>query len=158
MTIWNHYYLPSTLDEAIELLSQAPGSARVIAGGTDLLLDLQQGRHAPVDTLVDVTRCEMLVLEMRGRLCFFGASVPLHPQIYHIRLGVGPRQALPAHARVIGGPPVRHTAVGWECGPCAAAAEGTISIQRSLLTSRLPRSGTEPSGAAYFVLGPGPSV
>jgi CO/xanthine dehydrogenase FAD-binding subunit len=37
-------------------LAEAGEPSRLIAGGTDLLLlDLQQGRHTPVHTLIDVT-------------------------------------------------------------------------------------------------------
>jgi len=129
MTIWNHYYLPSTLDEAIELLSQAPGSARVIAGGTDLLLDLQQGRHAPVDTLVDVNQVrEMLVLEMRGTHLFIGASVPLN-QITTSELVLEHAQALSEASGLIGGPQVRNTGtLGGNVAHALPAADGTISI------------------------------
>ena len=39
----------------------------LLAGGTDLLLDLDQGRHPLVHTLVDITSVqEMLSLEIRG--------------------------------------------------------------------------------------------
>lgn len=129
MTIWNHYYLPSTLGEAIELLSQAPGSARVIAGGTDLLLDLQQGRHAPVDTLVDVNQVrEMLVLEMRGTHLFIGASVPLN-QITTSELVLEHAQALSEASGLIGGPQVRNTGtLGGNVAHALPAADGTISI------------------------------
>ncbi|GAP18083.1 FAD binding domain-containing protein [Levilinea saccharolytica] len=129
MTIWNHYYLPSTLDEAIELLNQTPGSARVIAGGTDLLLDLQQGRHAPVDTLVDVNQVrEMLVLEMRGTHLFIGASVPLN-QITTSELVLEHAQALSEASGLIGGPQVRNTGtLGGNVAHALPAADGTISI------------------------------
>ncbi|MEJ2264347.1 MAG: FAD binding domain-containing protein, partial [Anaerolineales bacterium] len=55
MPIWNNYHLAQSIDDALQALSAAPGPARLIAGGTDLLLDLQQRRHPAVDTLVDVT-------------------------------------------------------------------------------------------------------
>jgi CO/xanthine dehydrogenase FAD-binding subunit len=55
MTLWKNYHLPNSVNEAVQLLAELPGAGRVVAGGTDLLLDLQQGRHPPVDWLVDVT-------------------------------------------------------------------------------------------------------
>ncbi len=129
MTIWNHYYLPATLNEAIELLSQAPGSACVIAGGTDLLLDLQQGRHPPVDTLVDVSQVrEMQVLEMREAHLFIGASVPLS-QISTSELVFEHAQALSEASGLIGGPQVRNTGtLGGNVAHALPAADGTISI------------------------------
>ena len=49
------YYLPHSVEEALGFLSAAHGSARILSGGSDLLLELQQGIHPPVRTLVDVT-------------------------------------------------------------------------------------------------------
>jgi len=50
----------------------------VIAGGSDLLLDLQQGRHPPVHTLVDITCIpELNALEVRQEELFIGSAVPL---------------------------------------------------------------------------------
>ena len=60
MSLWKHYLLPTSVEQAVTALNEANGPAAVIAGGTDLLLDLDQGRHQPVETLVDVTRIEEL--------------------------------------------------------------------------------------------------
>ncbi len=56
MPLWSEYYLPASVDEAVGLLARHDGKARVVAGGTDLILDLQQGNEHPVEALVDVTR------------------------------------------------------------------------------------------------------
>ncbi|MEJ2302932.1 MAG: FAD binding domain-containing protein, partial [Anaerolineales bacterium] len=78
MPIWNNYHLAQSIDDALQALSAAPGPARLIAGGTDLLLDLQQRRHPAVDTLVDVTAIpELTGLEIRQEKLFIGAAVPL---------------------------------------------------------------------------------
>jgi xanthine dehydrogenase iron-sulfur cluster and FAD-binding subunit A len=53
--MWNSYYSPVTLDEALQLLSDHAPYARVIAGGTDLILEIDRGLRAP-DVLIDVTR------------------------------------------------------------------------------------------------------
>ena len=43
------------------------------------MLDLEQGRHSPVQTLVDVNSiAEMTLLELRGDGLFIGASVPVN--------------------------------------------------------------------------------
>ncbi len=66
MTIWKNYYLAQSVTDALSALANASGDARLVAGGTDLLLDLQQGRHPPLDTLVDITQIpEMCRLELR---------------------------------------------------------------------------------------------
>ncbi len=67
MNLWQEYKQPASITEAIQALTSAPGPALPIAGGTDLLLDLKQGRHAPVHTLVDLTSVpELTCLELRG--------------------------------------------------------------------------------------------
>lgn len=49
------YEAPDTLDAALSLLADAGGTARVLAGGTDLLVHLRAGRIAPT-LLVDIKR------------------------------------------------------------------------------------------------------
>ena len=48
-----HYSAPRTISEAADLLKGAPGTARVLAGGTDLLVQLKNGMTAP-DRVVDI--------------------------------------------------------------------------------------------------------
>jgi len=53
--MWQTYYTPTSIDEALRLLAEHGLEARIIAGGTDLLIELQRDvRQAHV--LVDVTR------------------------------------------------------------------------------------------------------
>jgi len=56
------YAAPRTVAEAVELLASANGSARVLAGGTDLIPQLQEGRRR-ASLVVDVKRipelCEL---------------------------------------------------------------------------------------------------
>ena len=53
--MWNDYFVPNTIDEALQLLSHHAPDARIIAGGTDLVLELDRGaRH--VGVLIDISR------------------------------------------------------------------------------------------------------
>lgn len=54
--MWDHYYNVGSVDEALKLLDQYGARARVIAGGTDLLIELEQGKRPDVDALIDLTR------------------------------------------------------------------------------------------------------
>jgi xanthine dehydrogenase FAD-binding subunit len=129
MAIWKNYHLARSVSDALQALVNAPGPASLIAGGTDLLLDLQQGRHLPVDTLVDVTAVEeMKVLEIREDQLYIGASVPLN-QIVRSELVQEHAQALVEACGLIGGPQVRNTAtLGGNVGHALPAADGTIAL------------------------------
>ncbi len=53
---WQTYFTPRTLDEAVSILSQAPQETRVVAGATDLLLEIERGVRTGVLRLIDITR------------------------------------------------------------------------------------------------------
>lgn len=54
--MWETYYTPATLDEALTLLSSHTGKARIIAGGTDIILELERRVRPDVHALIDITR------------------------------------------------------------------------------------------------------
>jgi xanthine dehydrogenase iron-sulfur cluster and FAD-binding subunit A len=58
--MWHNYYSVTTIDEAIQILAERRERARIVAGGTDLLLELERGVRTGIDTLVDITRIPML--------------------------------------------------------------------------------------------------
>ena len=100
-----------------------------IAGGTDLMLDLEQGRYPPVQTLIDVTEIrEMLALDIRDEYLFIGASVPVN-RIALDPLTVKHAQALTEACNLIAGPQVRNVAtLGGNVAHALPAADGTIAL------------------------------
>lgn len=129
MTLWNNYHMAQDVQGALQALAASPGPARLIAGGTDLLLDLQQGRHPPVDTLIDVTAIpEMTCLEIRQAALYIGAALPLNRIVDSSLV----RQHAPAVAEacgLIGGPQVRNAAtLGGNVAHALPAADGAISL------------------------------
>ncbi|MGB5625328.1 MAG: FAD binding domain-containing protein, partial [Woeseiaceae bacterium] len=53
---WKHYHTPGTIEEAIAVLHGYDGRARVIGGGTDLLVETRRGLRRPYDAMVDASR------------------------------------------------------------------------------------------------------
>jgi carbon-monoxide dehydrogenase medium subunit len=60
MKLWDVYYTATSLEDVVRLLADhasEPGAARIMAGGTDLIVELVQGLRAqPPRALIDVTR------------------------------------------------------------------------------------------------------
>ncbi len=129
MNLWQNYIRPKNLSEAMDAFATAPRPLLPIAGGTDLLLDLEQGRHSPVQTLVDVTSiAEMTLLEQRGDELFIGASVPVN-RVALDPLVVTHAQALTEACNLIAGPQVRNVAtLGGNVAHALPAADGTIAL------------------------------
>ena len=125
----NHLILATSVEQALQAMQNAEGDVSVLAGGTDLLLDLEQGRHPPVDTLVDITAIpELKLLEIRNAQLFIGASV-VHKKITRSDLVIQHAQALAEACGLIGGPQVRNMAtLGGNVAHALPAADGTIAL------------------------------
>ncbi len=132
-TRWKEYHLPETVEEALTLLSQYEGRAKIIAGGTDLILDLESGHEEPPEALVDVTAIQGLNQIRQesgpdGDWIVIGASVT-HYQIEQHPLLQEVATCLTESCRVVGGPQVRNVAtIGGNVAHALPAADGTIGL------------------------------
>ena len=54
--MWNNYLNVTTIDEALHALAQQGERARIVAGATDLILEIERGVRTGIDTLIDITR------------------------------------------------------------------------------------------------------
>ena len=73
--MWQAYVMPASVEEALETLARYSGQAQIIAGGTDLVIELQEGKHS-IECLVDVTRVPGLDrVEQQGDWIVMGAGV-----------------------------------------------------------------------------------
>lgn len=73
--MWERLYQPRTLAGALELLTRHGPSARIVAGGTDVLVELQRGVK-PTATLIDVSALRELryVREEAGWIAIGGLA------------------------------------------------------------------------------------
>lgn len=58
--MWQEYHSVLSIDEALRALSGRGAHARIVAGATDLILELERGARPDVDTLIDITRIPSL--------------------------------------------------------------------------------------------------
>jgi len=58
--MWKQYYTVSSIDDALDILDSEREEAQIIAGGTDLVLEIKNGQHPHLKTLIDITRIKDL--------------------------------------------------------------------------------------------------
>jgi xanthine dehydrogenase iron-sulfur cluster and FAD-binding subunit A len=54
--MWESFHNVTSLDEALSLLAEKREQARIVAGATDLILELERGVRKGITTLIDITR------------------------------------------------------------------------------------------------------
>jgi CO/xanthine dehydrogenase FAD-binding subunit len=81
------YAAPKTIAEAVALLSSKGDRARILAGGTDILVQLREGRR-DCDVLVDIKLIpELTELKLDSQGLRFGAAVPCYRLYEHADVG-----------------------------------------------------------------------
>jgi xanthine dehydrogenase iron-sulfur cluster and FAD-binding subunit A len=74
--MWKQYHSVSSIAEVLELLDKYQEKARIVAGGTDILLELEHGKRPTVDTLIDISRIPNLdTIRLHGDTIVMGALV-----------------------------------------------------------------------------------
>lgn len=54
--MWHDYFNVSSVDEVLEILAERGERARIMAGGTDLILEIERGIRRGIDTIIDISR------------------------------------------------------------------------------------------------------
>lgn len=129
MKLWERYYTPTSIDEALTLLAQYDGAARIVAGGTDLLVEMRDGHHDPYPALVDVTTIrELCSIDATEEAVLLGAGVT-HTQIVKSEVLAARATCLVESCGVVGGPQVRNVGtLGGNVAHALPAGDGTTSL------------------------------
>jgi len=148
------YHQPGTAQEACELAARLP-EAKLIAGGTDLMVQMRNGRHQP-DALISLRRAEDLTRIEEGPRLRIGAAVALRDVAAHAVV-VADFPALVDSIRVFGSPQIRNVATlggnlcnaspGADCAPPLLVYEAYVELRDVGGSRELP--------VEDFVLGPG---
>ena len=144
------HHQPADLDAALALLSR-PG-ARPVAGGTDLLLELERGARTDVTELVDLTRVPGLSgIEVDGDELVLGALVT-HNEVVASTVAVADALPLAQACLEVGGPPLRNraTVVG-NVVTASPAMRCDCKSARCASSSSRPRWSTRSCSVAFQV-------
>ena len=126
--MWGKYLVATSVQDALEKLASLDNSARIIAGGTDLVLQSQRGKCL-ARAMVDVSRIPELdtVQEQNGYITL-GATVT-HAQVARSPLIREKARVLALACASVGGPQIRNVAtlVG-NVVNALPAADGAVAL------------------------------
>lgn len=108
--MWQNYFSPASLDETLQLLAQYRERARLIAGGTDLIIEIDRGLRSP-EVVIDISRLsglDTVTLDSRNRI-HLGPLVT-HNQVVGSRLCADYAFPLVKACWEIGAPQIRNRA------------------------------------------------
>jgi len=150
------YEAPGTVDEAVALLAGADGKSRVLAGGTDLLVQLRSGLIAP-DLVVDVKKiAEMQTVTVEdGAFCvgaaLSGAALGEHAEMKAAWPGVVEAMELVGSTQVQG----RASLGGNLCNASPAADSVPALIAADAVALIAGPAGRREAPVAEIATGPG---
>jgi carbon-monoxide dehydrogenase medium subunit len=150
------YVAPTSIDEAVKALAASAGLAKVLAGGTDLLVQLRSGRLKP-ELIVDTKRIPgMIGIREEGDFFIVGAATPgvmlsSHEKLEHAWPGIVEGADLIGSTQVQG----RCSLVGNLCNASPAAdSVPAVITARATVTIAGP-NGTREVPAEAIPVGPG---
>jgi CO/xanthine dehydrogenase FAD-binding subunit len=145
--------VPDSLDVACEALAEWPGST-LIAGGTDLMVDLNAGRSRP-DTVVAIGRlAELRAWSVSGDQVTIGAGVSYRTMLQEPIASVAP--VLAHAARSVGSPQIRNAGtLGGNLATASPAGDGIVaSVALGGTVTLQSAAGSRQVDLSDFVTGP----
>jgi len=154
------YAKPSTVEEAVALLDEHGDEAKILAGGTDILVQLREGQRS-ASVIVDVKKIPELgaiARTDRGGLKL-GASVPCH-RIYGDESIIADYPSLTDATKIIGGWQIqgRASVGGNLCNSSPAADSIPALIVENATCHIAGPKGRRSVAAVEFCTGPGKNV
>jgi CO/xanthine dehydrogenase FAD-binding subunit len=126
---WANYELMGSVEETIRRLTEERGRARVVAGGTDLVVQLMEEGQREVSTLLDISQISEIrgITESDGHL-LIGAATTIS-ELASSELIWEKARALAQGARFLGSPQIRNVAtVGGNVVNAQPAADTSIPL------------------------------
>jgi CO/xanthine dehydrogenase FAD-binding subunit len=125
---WQKYLVPTSIEEALAMLEEYQGQARVIAGGTDLIPQLKK-KEREVQCLVDISRLDELKgIQLDGDMIRIGAGIT-HQQLASSELIREKATVLAEGASAVGSPQIRYMGtVGGNIVNAQPAADTVIPL------------------------------
>jgi CO/xanthine dehydrogenase FAD-binding subunit len=149
---------PTSVAEVLDGLGRFP-TAVLIAGGTDLMVELNSG-HRSAEHLISLDRIAELrrVQRLDGDRLFIGSGVPYHELMTGEVARLVP--ALSEAARTVGSPQIRRTGtLGGNLGTCSPAGDGLPVLAALSATVHLRSTvGERRLSFAEYMVGPKRSV
>ena len=126
--MWQEYLYPETVREAVDLLAEWSGQARIVAGGTDLVLQLRRG-ECQAACLIDASRIEELRwIEKSNGAITLGAAVT-HAEAAASPLLQTVAPVLAQAALEVGSPEIRNVAtIGGNVVNAQPAADTALAL------------------------------
>ena len=54
--MWQNYIMAESLEHAVSVLAELGAEGRIIAGGTDLILEIERKARPGIKTIIDITK------------------------------------------------------------------------------------------------------
>ncbi|MBC8336556.1 MAG: FAD binding domain-containing protein, partial [Anaerolineales bacterium] len=127
--MWNQYFTPNNLSEALYLLDQYKDDAHIIGGGTDLVLDFLSNNYSEVETVIDISSIpELKNIALENDVVSIGAAVTLSEALGSDLLYSHAKVLLDS-IRKIAGPQIRNIAtIGGNVVNASPAADTVPSL------------------------------
>lgn len=125
---WENYYLPETVEDVLKHLKESNGNARIMAGGTDLMLLVSKG-IVKTEGIIDIDNVkELKYIREEGKSIKIGA-LTTHSQLAQSALLQKKAKVLAKAASCVGSPQIRNLGtIGGNIVNAHSAADTAVAL------------------------------